>query len=186
MTHLLLIGIMNSWHKKSFGILALFLFVLTISCKQQIQQEITAETRIKQLEDSLFTDDGRMKLPEAERLVKAYKQFASEKPTDSLSPVYLFKAIDISMNLPNPKRSIALVDQFIQQYPDHASIPNALFVKAFIFDDQLRDYENAKKAYLLFIERYPDHALADDAAEAIKNLGKTPEEIIREFEAKNQ
>lgn len=176
---------MNSWRKKSLGIFVILLLVVAMSCQQSQKQEITADERIQQLEDSLFSEDGRMRLPEAEKLVKAYRQFATEKPSDSLAPVYLFKAIDISMNLPNPKRSIALVDQFIQQYPKHASMPNALFVKAFIFDDQLHDYEHAKKAYLLFIERYPDHALADDAAEAIKNLGKTPEEIIREFEAKN-
>ncbi len=176
---------MNDWRKKSLGVFVILLFILTISCQQSQKKEITINEKIQQLEDSLFSEDGRMRLPEAEKLVNAYRQFATEKPSDSLSPIYLFKAIDISMNLPNPKRSIALVDQFIQQFPDHASMPNALFVKAFIFDDQLHDYENAKKAYLLFIDRYPDHALADDAAEAIKNLGKTPEEIIREFEAKN-
>jgi hypothetical protein len=38
----------------------------------------------------------------------------------------------------------------------------------------------------MFIQTYPDNEFADDAAISIENMGKTPEELIREFEAKNE
>lgn len=167
---------------KVFAVVLLFGCML-LSCHEQVKQEKPDRVlSIQQLEDSLLTTDGRLRQPYAAKLVDAYQQYATNKPADSLSVIYLFKAIDISMNLSDPKRSIGLTEQFIERYPNHPSTPNALFIKAFIYDDQLQDYENAKKTYLQFIDRYPNDALKDDAAAAINNLGKSPEEILKGFE----
>jgi len=38
------------------------------------------------------------------------------------------------------------------------------------------------KQYELFLSEYPEHDFSDDAKLAIRNLGKTPEDLIREFE----
>ncbi len=49
----------------------------------------------------------------------------------------------------------------------------------------LRDLDECKKYYEEFLEKYPESDFADDAEMSLKNLGKTPEELIMEFE-KNQ
>ena len=51
-----------------------------------------------------------------------------------------------------------------------------------MYENNLGDLNAAKSIYEQFLEKYPDDEFADDAAVSIKNLGKTPEELIKEFE----
>jgi TolA-binding protein len=61
-----------------------------------------------------------------------------------------------------------------------------MFLKAFVYEDQLHDLNKAKKYYEEFLEKYPDSDFADDARISLQNLGKSPEELIKEFEEKQQ
>jgi len=50
------------------------------------------------------------------------------------------------------------------------------------------DFKNngkAKELYELFLEKYPEHDFADDAQFSLQYLGKSPEELMMEFEAQN-
>ena len=58
--------------------------------------------------------------------------------------------------------------------------------KAFVLENQINDYDQAKNTYEVFIEEYPDHPMRDDAEYSIKNMGKSPEELIKEFEANQE
>ena len=51
-----------------------------------------------------------------------------------------------------------------------------------VYENYLGDLDNAKMIYLEFLEKYPDNEFADDAEISIQNLGKSPEELIRQFE----
>lgn len=141
---------------------------------------------IASMEDKLYnSQDVQVSKEEATNLIAMYKQFADEFPDDSLAPLYLFRASDLSMNLQRPKETIALFDALLENYPDYEKTPSVLFLKAFVYEDQLRDLDHARMYYEEFIEKYPDSDFADDAEMSLKNLGKTPEELILEFE-KNQ
>jgi len=83
------------------------------------------------------------------------------------------------------QKAIELFDRLMVEYPDYEKVPECLFMKAFIYDNNLQEYDKAKEVYLEFLEKYPDDEFADDARASINNLGKSLEEIIREFEEKN-
>jgi TolA-binding protein len=71
--------------------------------------------------------------------------------------------------------------------PQHAQAPAALFLSGFIYENDLGDLEKAKAAYEDFIKRYPtDTSYLDDVQVSLKNLGKSAEELIREFEKKGK
>jgi hypothetical protein len=53
---------------------------------------------------------------------------------------------------------------------------------AFTYENTLGNIGKANEFYTKFLDKYPDHELADDARTAIKFLGKSPEEMVREFE----
>lgn len=57
-----------------------------------------------------------------------------------------------------------------------------MFLKAFVLENQAQKYDQAKEVYEEFILLYPGHVMADDARYSIENMGKTPEELIEEFE----
>ena len=147
------------------------------------QEESSLEDQISAQEEQLFgNENAKLNRREALEMVNLYKKFADKYPEDPRSPEFLFKAADISMNLNRPAPTIALFDNVLERYPDYEKAPTALFLKGFVLEDQMQNYEEARKVYELFLEKYPDSDFADDAEMSLKNLGKTPEELIREFE----
>jgi TolA-binding protein len=149
------------------------------------KEELTLEESIAQLEEELFNSNAvKLDRRKALDLIKLYEQYVDTYPDRADAPEYLFKAADISMNMRRPQATIALFDRIMTEYPDYEKSPSALFLKAFVYEDQLQDYENAKRYYELFLEKYPNSEFADDAEVSLQNLGKSPEELIKEFEKK--
>ena len=140
---------------------------------------------ISKLEMQLFSSTNfSVNKVKAEELVHIYLDFAKQFPNDSIIPEYLFKAADISMNIMESGKAIEIYDQIINNYPEYKKAPECLFLKGFVYENNLHDLVNAKKYYTEFVEKYPENDFADDAAMSLKNLGKSPEELIKEFEAK--
>ena len=138
--------------------------------------------RIEKLEKEVYTTEGAIKPDIASDLVSAYCDFADAYPNDSITPEYLFTAMDISMNLNEPQRTISIIDKLIKEYPDYPNTSRALFVKAFIFETRYNNLDMAKKIYEQYLEQYPDGEFAKDCKASIENLGLTPEELVKKFE----
>ena len=100
-----------------------------------------------------------------------------------MAPEYLFKAVDVSMNLNEPQRTIFIIDKLVNEYPDFPRTQAALFVKAFIFETRYNNLEMAKKIYEQYLDMYPDGEFADDCRASIENLGLSPEELVKKFES---
>ncbi|MCF6170688.1 MAG: tetratricopeptide repeat protein [Bacteroidales bacterium] len=147
---------------------------------------VSLEESIRLQEAKVYdADQNKLSRQDASVLVNLYEKFANKNPEDTLAPEYLFRASDITMNLRRPGQTIRLFDRILTDYPDFEKAPAVLFLKAFVYEDQMQDFDNAKKFYELFLEKYPDDDFADDAEISLKNLGKSPEELIMEFEKKN-
>ena len=141
-------------------------------------------SQIQTMEKSLFSPESvSFNKGKADSLVSLYEVFIKDNPKDSLAPGYLFKAANIEMNSGNGPKALALFDQYMQNYPDKPKASLCLFFKAFIFENVMQDLDKARETYLLFIEKYPSDDFAKDAKLAITNLGKSPDMLIREFEA---
>jgi tetratricopeptide (TPR) repeat protein len=178
---------LNNGKMKRTVLFLLLLAIFTTACdapqKKEKQKELSLNESILQQEEKVFNDDqNRVNRQEAMALVNLYEEYATQNPDDSLSPEYLFRASDISMNLGRPGQTIRLFNRILTKYPDFKKAPSTLFLMAFVYEDQIKDYDNAKKYYELFLSKYPDSEFADDAEISLKNLGKSPEELIREFE----
>lgn len=141
------------------------------------------QSEIETLEDSLFADATKMiDRQMAQKLINKYIEFADAYPQDPETPGTLFKAGDMAMNLNMPKQAIEVFDRIMDEYPDFEKAPQCLFLKGYVYENNYKDLDKAKQAYEEFLVKYPDDEFADDAEISIKNLGKSPEELIREFE----
>lgn len=138
--------------------------------------------RIEKLEKEAFAGDGKVNPELANDLVNVYCDYAYEHPHDAKAPEYLFKAVDVSMNLNEPQRTIFIIDKLIQEYPEYPRTQAALFVKAFVFENKYGNLDMAKKLYEQYLEMYPDGEFAADCRASIENLGLTPEELVKKFE----
>lgn len=144
------------------------------------------KAHIDVLEKSLYEDTVAMDQEKATELMEAYAMYASKHPDQERSADYMFKAGELAMGLNRSLDAIKYFSITYGRYANYDKRPYALFLKAFVLENQVNDYEQATQVYQTFIEEYPDHPMYDDAKYSIENMGKTPEELIKEFEAKQK
>lgn len=167
--------------------------IILFSCGEDAGQTVetsnadSIQAEIKLLEEEVYGEKAtRFNEGSALKLANAYVNYQAARPEDKKSGDYLFKAAEITMQLGDYRRSLAHFQQVYEEYPDFKHHPLALFYQASIYDDKLNDDEKAKEIYQQFIEKHPDHDFATDAQILMQNLGKSDEELLREFESRNQ
>lgn len=144
-------------------------------------------SRIKSLEKSLYSPESvSFDKVKADSLMALCENFIKDHPKDSLAPVFLFKAANVAMNMNDGNKAISLFDQYIKDYQDKPKAPVCMFFKGFIYENILHDLDRAREVYLQFIEKYPNNDFVKDAKMALANLGKSPEMLVREFDAKQK
>jgi tetratricopeptide (TPR) repeat protein len=167
----------------TFAIAAFF-----VSCGEvgDDKKELTPSDRqqsIKQLENFLYTSDITMFNDSAAKaVVEAYEAYYSLFPEDPLTPDYLFKAGEVSLGLNQPLKSMSFFKKVYDYYPNFEKAPYSLFLQAYVLDNHLNDDNRAGEVYQEFISKFPEHPMVKDAEFSIKNLGKTDEDLIKEFE----
>lgn len=93
----------------------------------------------------------------------------------------LFNAANMSLATKNYAQALAIYDYVLTHPDDFSKVPTALFLKGFTYDEHLKNFDEAKKHYTVFLEKYPEDGYADSVKASLKNLGKTAEEIIESF-----
>ncbi len=142
--------------------------------------------------DSIHAVEGKLKdltTPNPviyNKAINAYTAFATNFPADSMAPMCLFRAAIFAANLNQYQRALSLYDTVSKKYPNFKDGVECLFNRAYIYDDKLKDTAKAHMYYQMVIDKYPHDSLASQARAAISLLGKTTDEIIKEFEEKNK
>lgn len=124
----------------------------------------------------------------AEEFIKTSEELAGlvEKENPDQYVDLLLKAAGLAKTVDNPKKALELYQKVSEGLPNHKKAPTALFMTGFVYENDLNDLAKAKETYESFLKRYPnDQDFADDAQKSLSMLGKSPDEIIKEFE-KNQ
>lgn len=116
-------------------------------------------------------------------LLKDYEAFAEAYPEDTSSAIYLFKSADFYRYLHQPLRSIEMYKKVYDRYPAFGRRPYALLLQGFVFENEVGNPHAAKVVYENFLELYPNHHMAKDVRATLQYLGKTPEQIMEEFQA---
>lgn len=168
---------------KSYRIIYIVLIVIGLfSCKSNVEKE-TMVNKIKSLEDKVYSDSIKSVSPSAGNdLAMVYVQYVNKYPTDTICAEYLFRAAELARSLNQPKQAIVYYDMITLKYPAYRKVPVCFFLEGFVYENQMNDIMNARKYYKLFITKYPAHPLVRDTKILIENLGKSPEELIKNFE----
>ncbi len=120
----------------------------------------------------------------ATQYVDATEAYVLINPNDPESPDLLNKAAETARSLKTYTKAISLYDWVIEKYPTSKLAAQALFLKAFTFDNELHDLESARFYYQEFIKRYPTNDFADDAKVLMDNLGKSDQEFLQNIQNK--
>ncbi len=159
--------------------------LLVYSCKPRLPELQNIEKKQQQLARLQKTEGPTSTnfLEAAFQLAREEENFVRKYPNHPQTPVFLLEAAQLYANyLSDPRKAVALLEVVDQRFRQKSPVaPEALFFQAFIYENQLNDTTAAREAYERFLAYYPDHRLSEQARQAIKLLGKSPEEVIQEF-----
>ncbi len=143
--------------------------------------------RLDVLGQQMFEDDkGQLNVEAARSFVDACEAYALTSPKADDAADFLHKAAETARAMRTIPKALSLYDWILEKYPDHAKAPQALFLKAFTFDNNLKDVANARKYYEEFLSKYPNDDFADDTQFLLENLGKSDEEILEALTKKGE
>ncbi|MGC8865561.1 MAG: tetratricopeptide repeat protein [Bacteroidales bacterium] len=156
-----------------------FVISLLVACApspKKMQEEI------KQKEAVLFNENGILNPDKGNEMIALYADYFKKFPKDTLSAKYLFDAAGLKITLKDYYGAISLYDTIMARYPRTQVAPQALFMKAFTYDNYLQRINEARENYQRFIDSYPNHSLTNDAKKSMEFLGKSNEEILKMLE----
>ena len=138
--------------------------------------------------DSMLLNSNTVNPNLAEQAINAFNNFASTCKDDSLAPIFLLKAGQIAQSVGKFQQSQILLKKCSDEFPIFRNRGAALFLLAQVYDDtsMLNNETEAKKIYEQIIKEYPNTAWERDAKVCIKNLGKTDEQLVKEFLKNNK
>lgn len=178
---------------------SLLLATVLIGCGGEQKEEIEAVVKsnteehremlvyIDSLEAIVYVDTFQVNDEATAALLQSYLKFSKKFVGDKeKSPEYLYKAAALSRAAGLPVKAIKLYDQVITDYPNYQRNPEIAFLIAFTYDDEIKEVEQAKEAYQAVIDKYPGDKWAEQAAERLKTIDMTDEELIDYFMKKNQ
>lgn len=146
--------------------------------------ESKKEKRQKQVEDlqqqlsSTDPEDKTLQDSLALALSDAYEEYAEKFPEDTTSAKYLFQASNLNyQRLGRASKAMDLARKVYHEYPESSKAPEALFMSAFLQEEQ-KNFEESQQLFKLFLERYPDHHFADDAQFSMDMMGKDESEVL--------
>ena len=157
------------------------IMVVLIGCSSQSNNI----DRIKALETILYSDNNSVfDVPTAEKLVIEYELFADEYPEDTAASKYLFRGGELAMAIQSSEKAVELFGRIYNDYSSYKKAGSALFLIGMVNDDQLKNLAEAQKHYRKFIAEYPNHNLIEAATLSLQNLGKSPDDLMREIRKK--
>jgi hypothetical protein len=122
----------------------------------------------------------------ANAAIRTFTEFAHQCRHDTMSAIYLIKTAQVARAVSNIPQARLALEQCIADHPQFAGRPAAIFMLAQLYDEPtyMNDESEAKRLYERIIEEYPGSDWALSARGALKFIGKSDEQIIREFTRK--
>lgn len=138
--------------------------------------------------DSIILNATEVKTDEANAAIKAFADFSFYCKSDSLAPIFLLKAGQIATVINNMPQAQISFETIIKDFPNFKNRGAAMFLLAQLYDEQkyLNNEDKALELYNKIISTFPGSEWAKNADAARNLLGKTDEEIMKEFLKKNK
>jgi TolA-binding protein len=158
---------------------------LAVSAKARtiyVENVAAAEKRMR--------DDKTFNSKTALEALKAYTDFTTLYPKDSLTPVYLFKAGQIAQSTGNYKQAAIYLETIIDQHKGFKEYAAVCFYTANLYDDHLENVDNgaarAKQLYEFIIAKYPGTNWAEDSKVLMSYIGKSNEQLMEDIIKKSE
>ena len=145
------------------------------------------ESRARKM-DSTLMQELEINKQTAAQAIKAFTDFADYCHNDSLAPIYYLKTAQVARAIENIPLAKEVLERCLQKHPHFRNKPAALFFLAQLYDEPnyLNNEQEALRLYQQIVDEYPRSEWAMSARGAMQFIGKTDEEMIKEFDRRNK
>ena len=151
------------------------------------QKEVSVDSTLKFIGQNMFNDSNFRLNEERSRLyIQACKAATAIQPGLVNAPEFLYRSAETARTLRDIPTAIQLYDWIIDAYPTHPRAAVSLFLKAFTYDNDLKDFTKAGQYYNEFLTKYSDNEFAESAKFLLDNLGKSEEDLRKMLEEKSK
>ena len=163
------------------------LVTLVLSCDSQAQKQSNPEEEILQVNKVLLDSNQHIIKVNALKFVRLTQAFIGEKADSSKVIKYAIQGAEVAVNIGEYQKAIQSYDLLIKQFPNHPKlVANALFAKAFVLENNMKDIEGARKIYQSILDKYPNQEIAKTIPATLQNLGKSEAELLKMLKNKNK
>jgi len=170
----------------------LFVFLLPVclfSCTGNSGKDNSEKERllgqIKESEKVMYDDTlSDVNVSVANNAIMLYSRYANEFPDDTTSAEYIFRAGELCKALKKGKMALNYYEKIENEYPSYGKMQLVIFMQGFVNETILGDFEKAKYHYERYIAKYPKSPMSTSLKTVIENLGKSDEELMKEFKNK--
>ena len=143
----------------------------------------TLSKKIGETRNQIYSEkDNRFDTQKAMEYIQYCQSYAEKAPNDPEAAKYLFQAAETARSIKKYDQALVIYDKIYSDFSSYAKAPQALFLKAFTLDSEMKQYDKARGLYEEFVKKHPTDEFADDTQFLLENLGKSDEEIIKQFE----
>lgn len=171
--------------------LLLFLISIFFSCNDNNSKSLANENDAQILEEHIIStieelkQDNIIEPNKVDTLIKSINAFTKEFPNNKNTPKHLELKAKYLGALGKNVEAVKVFNIIYSDYKNYENRADALFMMAFITENNIGDKEKAKDYYERFLAEFPHNALAKDAQITLDNIDKTPEEFLEMIQKKN-
>ena len=133
------------------------------------------------LEDNLLDTNNNSLVPNREnsiKLLESSNNFVERFPENKEKKNILYKGVRAARGLEKYHEAVRLLDKILALYPEDEQVVELLFEKAFIYDENLKNTEEAKRIYTKIAAEYPEHQFGQDSKSRLITIDMTEEEFM--------
>jgi TolA-binding protein len=153
---------------KQLSLLFIIFFAFFMSSCSVNEEELFTEAQTK-LQEKKYADA----LPLLQKIVDG-------KPDGKHAEEAQYIIISLQHSeMGNARAAIEESRKFVRLFPHAKRATDVFFMIGFIFNNELKQTDSARVAYMEFLSRYPDAEMATSAEFELQNLGKDVNEIMK-------
>ncbi|MBK7107357.1 MAG: tetratricopeptide repeat protein [Ignavibacteriae bacterium] len=157
------------------SVIILFLLFAFTFCSSENEKQIFNEA--KSLIASAKYDEAVVKFEEV--VNKFPESGVADSSLFEIAKLYQGQVIKNVKPMESLNKAVDTYQIIFEKYPNSPLAESSIFMSAFILANEIKNFPKAEKNYKMYLEKYPNGDLADDAQMELKNLGKSPEDVLR-------
>lgn len=124
---------------------------------------------------------GKLNTKTIDNAIEAYQFFIMYFPYDTVCPAFAYREGELYQMDGDYKKSVGTLNNLRSLYPTSPKVPDALFLIASIYEQNIKDQDSADWYYAKLLFDYPDSKAAQKTHTLLDSRGISSEDFYKKY-----